>query len=336
VRLLVGGYTAPRGGAVGITVVEHRPGRGSLDAIGVAVDTPSPSALAVSGDGRTVFAVEEDDPGRVHSFRWDDGARLERRSSRLSGGADPCHLLVHPSERYLLTANYTQATVAAHPIGADGGLGEASDLHTLFGDGPDRERQSSSHPHMIAARPGAGELAVADLGADRIARIEFDTVTGRFGPELPGLELPAGSGPRQIVFASDRRAYVLGELDSMLVITDWPPGAVPTVTAHRSGLVGPAPTGNLAAALLMSPDHRTLFASHRGADVVSVFDLDGGSVVPRVDLPTGGRGPRHLALAGDWIYVTNEMSGTVAAIDLTGRAATLTAAVPSATFVLVS
>jgi len=114
-RLVIGCYGPPRGSGSGITVVFHDRSAGTLRATETAVHTGSPSALAVSADGRTVFAVEERDRGAVHSFRWDGESRLVPVSTRTSGGAEPCHLLVHASGRWLLAANYSGATTVAPP-----------------------------------------------------------------------------------------------------------------------------------------------------------------------------------------------------------------------------
>jgi 6-phosphogluconolactonase (cycloisomerase 2 family) len=64
---------------------------------------------------------------------------------------------------------------------------------------------------------------------------------------------------------------------------------------------------------------------NRGAACVSVFALgDGERDEPRAvaDLPCGGTSPRDVALVGDYLYVANQDSGTVATfrVDLgTGR-----------------
>jgi 6-phosphogluconolactonase (cycloisomerase 2 family) len=333
-RLLAGGYSPPRGAAAGITLVEHDREAGLLRVIGTAARTESPSALALSADGETVFAVQESDPGVVHSYRWSGEASLVRVSSQLSGGADPCHLLPHPSGRHLLTANYSGSTIAAHPIAADGSLGPASGSCRFDGSGPDPERQAAAHPHMIALCPGTSQLVVADLGSDCLRRIGFDSRTGRFGPERPPVALPAGTGPRQIVFSRDgRAAYVLGEFDSTLTALAWTPAGPPRVTAH---LPGPSAqqSGNHAASLVLSGAEDRLLASHRGADVVTVFGLDDG--LPRLvgEIPAGGRGPRHIALVDRWLYIANEWSGTLVARDIDQPSNAVVAAVASATFVL--
>lgn len=336
-RLLVGCYGPPRGSGAGITLVEHDRGAGTLRALGTAVHTPSPSALAASADGRTVFAVEEAEEhaaGAVHSFRWDGESRLAEVSSRASGGAEPCQLLVHPSGRWLLCANYSGATVSARPVGEDGTLGPRMAVLRFSGKGADPDRQASPHPHMIAPVPGTTELAIADLGSDCVRRVEFSAESGTFGRELPLVRLPPGSGPRQVVFAPGGRvAYVLGELSGQLITVDWL-GGQPRVTSSQLASGRPLPEGNAAAALELSRDGRRLYASHRGADTIVAFNL-ANPRQPRWEKSwaAGGSGPRHIAQDGAWLYAACEKSGIVAAHHADGRTATVVA-VPSPTFVL--
>jgi len=333
-RLLIGCYGPPRGDGSGITLVEHDRSADALRVAGTAIATRSPSALAMAADGRTVFAVEEQDAGAVHSFRWDGGARLTVTSSQASGGMDPCHLLVHPSGRWLLAANYSGATVSAHPIGADGALGPQLAVVRFTGSGADPDRQEAPHPHMVAVVPGTAELAIADLGGDCVRRVGFDARDGTFGPELPPVALPAGFGPRQVVFAADgRTAYVLGELNGHLAAVAWD-GGQPQVISTQLAAGHPLPPGNTAAALELSPDGRRLYASHRGADVIAAFDL-ADPRQPRWERswPAGGRSPRHVTRDGAWLYAACEASGIIAAHHV-DRGTVTTVAVPSPTFVL--
>lgn len=311
--LLIGGYTAPRGEGTGISLVAHDRHAGTLELIGTTPAT-SPSALAVSGT--TVFAVEETSAGRVHSFHL-NGTALSPLSTQDSGGADPCHLLILPSGRHLLAANYSTGSVSVHPVKSTGVLGSASDLVEFTGCGPVRGRQDSSHPHHITVRPGTGEIAIADLGADAVHRIRFDDHTGRFERGLESVRLRQGSGPRQVVFsAGGRRAFVLGELDTTITVVDWWAPSGPAVMTTSPALRGPIPAGNLAATLLMSSDGRTLYASHRAADVVAILSVDADLVRPVANIPSGGRWPRHIAIDGRWLYIANEQSGDVVALHI--------------------
>ena len=329
--LLVGGYTMPRGNAAGISVVAHDRDDGTLELISTTPAT-SPSALAASRS--TVFAVAETVAGQVRSFHL-DGTVLTPISTQDSCGADPCHLLTSPSARHLLTANYTSGSVAAHPVDSTGGLGPASDVIDFRGCGPVRGRQDSSHAHHIAVRPGTDEIAVADLGADAVHRVRFDDATGRFGPTLEPIHLCPGSGPRQVVFSAEgRRAFVLGELDSMITAIDWSALGGPAVLGTSPALRAPRPVGNLAATLLLSADGRTLYASHRGADVVAALTAARAGVRPVADIPSGGHWPRHIALDGRWLYIANEQSDEVVALHLDHSNQRARIHIPSPTFVV--
>jgi 6-phosphogluconolactonase len=311
--LLVGGYTTPRGEAAGISLVAHDRHAGTLELIGTTPVT-SPSSLAVSGS--TVFAVEETSAGRVRSFHL-NGTVLSPLSTQDSEGADPCHLLILPSGRHLLTANYTSGSVAAHPVESTGALGPTCDLVEFIGCGSVLGRQESSHTHHVALRPGTDEIAIADLGADAVHRIRFDDDTGQFGPRLEPIRLHPGCGPRQVVFSADgRRAFVLGELDSTITVIDWSGPSGPAVAATLPALRGTSPGANLAATLLLSSDGRSLYASHRGADLVTVLSVAGTDVRPVADIPSGGRWPRHIAVVGRWLYIANEQSDDVVALHL--------------------
>ncbi len=340
-RLLIGGSGAPNGNGAGICLVEHDLGRDVLQSVGLAVASPSPTFLAASPDGGSVYAVEEDTAGAVHAFRWTSASRteLERIAVQPTEGADPCHLIVHQSGRFLITANYTSGSVAVHPIKSDATLGPVSDVLQLHGRGPNTDRQASAHAHMIAAAGDGSEISVPDLGSDRVWRLSFDPSKGRLKLLPHPLVLRPGSGTRQIVFnrAGDL-AFVLGELDGSLTLSSWPPSDTETDVVTGAGSIAELPDDNQAASLIASEDGSRLYASHRGADIVTVFGVRGRGVVPIADLPAGGHGPRHLAAVGRVLYVANQQSDLVTATTLSTDGAqvvqTLSAPTPSPTCVL--
>lgn len=330
-RLLIGGYGPPRGTGSGIVVVDVEPGSGRLVPVG-SVDTVSPSALACRADGTVVFAVEENDPGAVHSFAWDTGddAALRRTSSQASNGADPCHLEVHPDGRWLFVSNYSGASVAVLPIAADGTLQPASDVIRFAGHGPRTDRQDAAHPHMTTVLPSGAEVAVADLGTDQIRLIGFDTENGRFADDHRTIAARPGSGPRQVIVGHGGVAYVLGELDGSLTVIDLATSDVVRVLPAPDG----TPSDNLASTLSLSPDGRRLYAAHRGLDALAVFDVeDPADPRPVALIGAGGRTPRHFAVTPSGLYVTCQDSDLVSSLDLDGRLLSTTA-LPTPTFVL--
>jgi 6-phosphogluconolactonase len=314
--LLVGGYTPPSGTGQGIVLVEAHPD--GLADHGVLALTPSPSFLAISADGGLVYAVNETDPGRVSAFRRtgppaDPG--LEPLGSESTGGAHPCHLALHPSGRLLAVANYSSGSVAIHPLAGDGAVQPHCQLLRLHGSGPDAERQEGPHAHQVSFDSGGADLIVADLGSDRLWRYRSNQ-GGDFTP-VGTVRLPAGSGTRQLLLDPDTgHGYVLGELDNSVSTLRWqdPPRLLSSVAGHAE----PVAPGTLSAALIRGPRPGLLYASHRGADRITLLRQDGAGVLPVTDFPSYGRSPRHLALAGHRLYIANQLSDMLAGVPIDG------------------
>ena len=94
--IYVGTYTGEA--SKGIYAFRFDDGSGALSPIGLVAETPSPSFLTASADGRFVFAVNElstfggQPSGSVTSFAVDPStAKLTELSVQPSGGAGPCH-----------------------------------------------------------------------------------------------------------------------------------------------------------------------------------------------------------------------------------------------------
>ena len=89
---------------------------------------------------------------------------FNRVSSR---GADPCHLSVDKSGKWLFVANYSGGSVAAFPVQDDGKLGEASAFFQHAGSSVNKARQSGPHGHAVVVSPDNRFVLAADLGLDR-------------------------------------------------------------------------------------------------------------------------------------------------------------------------
>ncbi|HEX8079163.1 MAG TPA: lactonase family protein [Jatrophihabitans sp.] len=309
--LLVGGYTPPTGAGQGILLAQQRDG--GLAERGLSVATESPSFLAISADGNRVYAVNETDPGRVSAFGR-TGSRaapgLRPLGGQPTGGAHPCHLALHPSGRLLAVANYSSGSVAIHPLDDGGAVRPHAQLLRLRGSGPNIERQDGPHAHQVSFAAGGAELIVADLGSDRLWR--YHQQAGGY-VLVDEVSLPAGSGPRQLLLdPAAGRGYVLGELDNSISTLEWrlPARLLSSVAGHAE----PLTPGTLSAALIFGPQPGLLYASHRGADRITVLRQDGDGVTPVADFDSHGQSPRHLSLSGDRLYIANQLSDTLAGV----------------------
>ena len=309
--LLVGGYTAPMGAGQGILLARQRDD--GLVERGLLAVTESPSFLAISADRHRVYAVNETDPGRVSAFgRTGSRAAPGLRSLgwQPTGGAHPCHLALHPSGRLLAVANYSSGSVAIHPLDDGGAVRPHAQLLRLRGSGPDAERQDGPHAHQVSFAAGGDELIVADLGSDRLWRYHHRAGGYVLVDEV---SLPAGSGPRQLLLdPAAGRGYVLGELDNSISTLEWrlPARLLSSVAGHAE----PLAPGALSAALIFGPRPGLLYASHRGADRITLVRQDGDGVTPVADFDSHGQSPRHLSLSGDRLYIANQLSDTLAGV----------------------
>jgi 6-phosphogluconolactonase (cycloisomerase 2 family) len=273
------------------------------------VDTPNPSWLALSPDGRHLYTVDELDSPSVLAFEvTDSGPRLLSKAP--TGGEAPCHLLYHPAG-YLLAANYGTGSVAVHVLGSDGVVGPRVDLVQHKGSGP-HPRQQGPHTHEV--RLVGDTVAVVDLGLDRIVGYRLDPDTGALSVTAdPLARTHPGAGPRHFVVHPGGRWYVADELDSTVAVFDPDPstgilhqiGALPATLSTVDG-------ENYPAEIVLSGDATRLYVSNRGRDVITTFDVDAaGDLTPIDEVSTGGSWPRHFAIVEDVLLVANERSNSV-------------------------
>jgi 6-phosphogluconolactonase len=310
-RIYVGSYTSQPGAGDGI-------GFGPLDGIELVVTTADPSFLVRSTDGRFLYATGEMHGGRVSAFAIQPDGGLEFVNEQPSGGADPCHLDIDPSGRYLLSANYTSGSVAIHPIGADGSLGEATQFLQREGTGPNQERQEGPHAHQIAFDRSGAYVFDIDLGSDTVYSSTL-TEDGQL-EEVDRLHIHPGAGPRHMVFHPRAgAAYVINELDSTLTVCGYADGKLQVVQT-ASTRPADSPGENYPAELLISADGRFLYGSNRGDNTIAVFTIaaDGLSVDLVQTIGSGGDWPRHLAFSNDGtrLYAANERSDQIATFSI--------------------
>ncbi|CAM5668287.1 hypothetical protein GCM10010329_35750 [Streptomyces spiroverticillatus] len=327
----LGTYTTQPGGGTGIGLATYRPDRGALASTGVLDGVANPSYLALAPDRRTLYAVNEQAQGAVTAMRLGDGRPPEVLGARSTGGADPCHLSVHG--RFLLSANYTGGSLAVHPRGRDGALGEASDLVRHQGSGPDPGRQEGPHVHQVVTDPAGRHILAVDLGTDSVYTYRLDERKGTLR-EIGRTATRPGAGPRHLVFhPAGRHVYLVNELDSTLVVCAYEP---------RTGMLTPGkpqptlPRGtvpderNYPAGVIISPDGRFVYVSNRGHDSIAVFAVQrGGAELRLVALtPSGGSYPRHIVLdpTGRLLFASHQKSGSVTTFHVDRRTGRLRSA----------
>src|SRR5262249_10307552 len=123
-RVYLGTYTGKE--SRGIYQCELNLKDGSLSEATLAGETKDPSFLAFHPNKKFLYAVNEGQE-TVSAFAIDDTTgQLTFLNSQPSQGGAPCHLVVDPTGKNVLAANYTGGSCICLPIGEDGKLGKAS------------------------------------------------------------------------------------------------------------------------------------------------------------------------------------------------------------------
>lgn len=301
----------------GVHLVRFDPENEKLEALGSVGAIKNPSFLALHPNGRFLYAVSEwgdADGDHVVAFAVDrDSGKLTRLNRQSSGGKGPCHLVVDPSGRWVLVANYSDGGVATLRIRDDGSLAADGARLTHEGHSVDPDRQAGPHAHSVNLSPDASRALVADLGLDKIMVYGFDPVDGTLKSNDPpwGLAEP-GVGPRHLAFHPDGdRVYVLNEMAASLTVYQYDPStgaldARQTVTMLPEGYEG----GRSAAEVVVHPNGRFVYASNRGHDSIAIYSVDSGdgALIPLGHESSGGRSPRNIALdpSGRFLFAANQ------------------------------
>ncbi len=298
---------------------------GALTAIGLVAETPSPSFLTASANGRFVFAVNELQSfggaasGSVTSFAVEPAtAKLIELSVQPSRGAGPCHLVLDRTGRYLAVANYGGGNFALFPVGADGRLQAATRVVDGRATAPDSAKPLG---HAVWFDAGNQFLVTADKGLDRLLVYRFDAATGQLTPNEPSAaSLPTGSGPRHIaVHPNGRWLFAINELSATITIFEWNAKAG-SLRAAGSAPTRPASvTGGTTAEVAVHPNGRFVYGSNRGHDSIVVFSVGSDGALTLVEHEsTRGQTPRNFALdpSGRWLIAANQQSNTLAVFSI--------------------
>ncbi|MFD3973624.1 lactonase family protein [Streptomyces cyaneofuscatus] len=311
--LLLGTYTSAEGGGTGIGTATYDTATGAMTPGPVIPGVENPSYLALHPSGATLYAVAEQDAGAVTAVALAPDGTYDVLGTRPTGGSGPTHLSVHPTGRWLLSANYTSGSVAVHPIAPDGSLGERTDLvtHSSPPPGPGR---SGPHAHQIVTAPDGGHVLAVDLGTDTVYTYRLDTSAGTL-TEVSRAALAPGSGPRHLTFhPGGRSAYLACELDNTTVVCAYDPESG-TLTPGAGQSTG-SETG-YPAQLVVTGDGSYAYLANRGPDTLTRYAVeDGGATLSLLGtVPTGGVWPRQLALSpdGSLLFAAHQRSSTVTA-----------------------
>jgi 6-phosphogluconolactonase len=316
----------------GIYVARFDPSTGELSEPELAAATSNPSFLAIRPDGRSLYAVNEQEEfhgqktGGITAFEIDPASgRLTQLDEKPSGGGAPCHVLVDRSGKLVFVANYDGGSVAVFKIERNGSLGERVALFQFSGKGANPHRQEAPHAHCVTLTPDNRFAYMADLGRDRIAIYRC-----RSHDLAPEASVAPGAGPRHVaIHPNGKFAYVTNELGNTITAFDLDreTGAlteIQTIPTLPEGWHGVSTT----AEIVVSPDGRFVYDSNRGHNSIAIFSIDAssGRLTPVGFEPTQGKTPRGFTIdpTGNFLIVANQDSDNIVVFRIDHRSGKLT------------
>ncbi|MFF1876746.1 lactonase family protein [Leifsonia sp. NPDC058230] len=281
----------------------------------LAAPLANPSWLTANADGSRVYSVLETAPdGWVAAFARDGSGALSPLGTVSAGGAEPAHLTLDPSERFLVVGTYSGGSISVIALDDDGALGERVAFVQHRGSGPDARRQEGPHVHQLSFDPITGDLVVVDLGLGQVLFYGFGS-NGQLTLRPEATISLGAAGPRHLAFHPDgQHAFVVNELGNTVDVL--------RRSGDRFERVGGASTrpadatgDSTTAAVRVSPSGATVFVTNRGDDTVAVFSFDAADGLTLVATePTRGKAPRDLIVTpdGDRVLVANQDTDSVA------------------------
>src|SRR5688500_7777407 len=142
-------------GTKGIYRSSFDTGTGKLTTAVLAAEIGAPGFLALHPDGDKLYAVAnfQGGPGAA-SYRIGKDGTLEPINTSPTGDGGGAHIAVHPTGKFLLTAQYGGGSVALFPLDGTGRLGTAKLTRREGGSRAPEKRQDAPHPPYCGLSPG--------------------------------------------------------------------------------------------------------------------------------------------------------------------------------------
>jgi 6-phosphogluconolactonase (cycloisomerase 2 family) len=301
-QLIIGSYTSKGNPGIEVFNWDVKTGKASKS---YTLNSPAASYQAISGE--YLFSVSEEGDGKasVSSFQMRNG-KYEAINTELSRGDHPCFILYREKSQTVYTANYSGGSVSVFQT-SNGRLKPLSQYIAYQGSSTNKERQNSSHAHMVALSPDQNMLFVTDLGSDKIyahAILE----DGRLLEKRTEIAITPGNGPRHIRFnAKGDRAYLLNELSSDVDVFKVAGSTLEKIQSIPADTSAARVKGS--ADIHLSPNGQWLLASNRiSSNQVVVFKVEKDGTLTRVFHQNVAKIPRNFTFdpSGNFVLVASQ------------------------------
>tara|TARA_R100001143_G_C3361367_1_gene137126 strand:- start:66153 stop:67322 length:1170 start_codon:yes stop_codon:yes gene_type:complete len=294
---------------------------GQMTHIQTVTDRMGPNFQALHPNERFLYSVSndhfaEDKPfGTLSAYKIDRGTgRLKLLNEQSVNGRGVAHVSVDPAGEYVYVSNYSEGNVVMYTLNKDGTVNEAVDIKQHEGSSIREDRQQSAHVHSVYPSADGKYIYVSDLGTDQIRIYRIDRENDLMEPaDPPYFSNEPGSGPRHFtIHPNGLFAYSVEELSLTVSALNVDIDSGELTQFQRLSLLpdGIVPEQSMSAAdIHISPDGRFLYASVRGENLISIFDIDlsTGVLNPISHESTIGSHPRNFMIdqEGEFLLVAN-------------------------------
>ncbi|HEX8235746.1 MAG TPA: lactonase family protein [Abditibacteriaceae bacterium] len=312
-----GTYTGPQSKGIYRSTLDAASGQ--LSAPELVAEAKNPTYLALSPDGRYLYAALEAGSGAVGAWSIGADGKLTALNQQPSGGDGACHVWVDATGKNVLVANYGGGSIASLPVREDGSLKEHSAFVQHTGSGPNAQRQDKPYAHAVYTDETNTFVYACDLGTDEVKIYRFDAGAGTLTPnDPPSAKVPAGGGPRHLSFHRGGFVYANNEMGMSVTAfkRDATSGALTEIQTVPTLPEGASKRGTSTAENFVHPSGKWLYVSNRGHDTIVVYSIGADGKLILVEHAPTPKEPRGFAISpdGQWLLVGGQKDNTVAVL----------------------
>lgn len=225
---------------------------------------------------------------------------------------------VNEDRTYAYAVDYYNNEIVTIPISKQK-IVRVSQVLSHEGNGPVPRRQDMPHPHFIDETPDHQRIFVCDLGTDEVVLYSVQDDGKLVRDNEHSIHLKPGSGPKKMVFSPNGKfAYVLNELSNTVAVYKYDQCQLTFVQEIDSFDKEDFSGQSLAGDILVDENGKYLFASNRGYDSVSVFEINQETgELTYIDFVDTDENPRSMILVNNrWLVVACQKGGTLETFEI--------------------
>lgn len=187
-------------------------------------------------------------------------------------------------------------------------------VYSIEGHSVHPTRQANAHPCYVGFTPDH-KLYVVDLGIDKVLFFDVKEDGTLLLDEKSSILLPAGSGPRKMIFSQDGKyAYILNALSNTIMVYSYESMKFTLVqTVDTYDKVAFPNANTFAGQFVFSEDEKYAFACNKGHDTVSSFSVNSETgKLTYCDFMDTSFNPVDIDVVNNrWLVIACQKGGTV-------------------------